>query len=223
MSLRVIMLGAPGAGKGTQAERLAEREGLPKISTGDILREAVTRGTPLGEAAKEVMESGHLVGDDIMIALVGERLGEADCGRGFVLDGFPRTVPQARALDGMVAGHGPLTVLHVKVPLEVLVRRLSTRMVCHDCGHNMAPELTPADPCDRCGGAFVQRADDNQEVVRERLKVYEEETEPLVEHYRALPTFFTVDGDQPADRVSEDIRQAIARSRAAAAGSVGRS
>lgn len=219
MSLNVIMLGAPGAGKGTQAERLADREGLPRISTGDILRDAVAHGTELGRAAREVMEAGRLVGDDVMIALVDQRLAQPDARGGFVLDGFPRTVPQARALDGLMARRGGLlTVLHVVVPTDELVRRLSSRRVCDRCGHNMAPELTPADACDRCGGAFVQRADDGEAVVRERLRVFEEQTRPLVEHYRGLPTFFAVDGNQPAEQVTAAIAAAVGRAATVAAG-----
>jgi adenylate kinase len=214
MSLNVIMLGAPGAGKGTQAERLAEREEVPKISTGDILRDAVTHGTALGRAARQVMEAGQLVGDDVMIALVEQRLAEPDARDGFVLDGFPRTVPQARALDALMNGRGALTVVHVVVPLDELVRRLSSRRVCDRCGHNMAPELAPADPCDRCGGAFVQRADDSEAVVRERLRVFERQTQPLVEHYRGLPTFSVVDGNRPAEQVTAAIRAAVERGRA---------
>jgi adenylate kinase len=205
------MLGAPGAGKGTQAERLAAREGLPRISTGDVLREAVLHGTPLGLAARDVIESGHFVGDDTMIALVRERVSRPDCARGFVLDGFPRTVTQARALDEAMAGRDEPTVLHLKVPVDELVRRLGRRMVCHDCGRNRAPEMGPAGACDRCGGAFVRRADDSPDVVRERLNVYEQEGEPVVGQYRGRPTFFDITGDRPASLVAEAIREAIER------------
>ena len=130
MALNVVMLGPPGAGKGTQAERLAKTRGVPKISTGDILREAVQAGTELGKAAKTTMEAGNLVGDDVMIGIVGERLAKRDARNGFVLDGFPRTVIQATALDAMVDGRGPLCVLDIVVPEDVLVRRLATRRIC---------------------------------------------------------------------------------------------
>lgn len=217
MPLNVIILGPPGAGKGTQAAPLAEREGVPTISTGDILREAVARQTPLGVAAREVMASGHLVGDDIMIALVRDRLAQPDCANGFVLDGFPRTIEQARALDAMMEGRGPLTVVYVDTPPEEVVRRIGARRVCDACGRNMPPELTPADPCPRCGGRFVQRADDPEQIVRERLRVYERDTAPLVAHYTATPTFFRVKGDQAAGDVARDIRAAVERSLAVAA------
>ena len=138
-----------------------------------------------------------------------------------MLDGFPRTVPQARALDAMMAGRGVLTVLHVVVPVDELVRRLSWRRVCDRCGHNMAPEAAPSDPCDRCGGQFVQRADDSEEVVRERLRVFEQQTQPLVAHYRARPTFVVVDGNQAAESVTAAIRSVVQRVAAAPVGRVG--
>src|SRR5262245_54018662 len=136
------MLGPPGAGKGTQAERLALRRRLPRISTGDILREAVQAGTPLGSVAQKAMDAGRLVSDDVMIAIGQERLNQADAAQGFVLDGFPRTVDQATALDGMVRGRGPLVVLDVVVPEDVLVKRLATRRICGSCGHNAAIDWT---------------------------------------------------------------------------------
>src|SRR5687767_4092355 len=144
------MLGPPGAGKGTQAERISKTRGLPKISTGDILREAVQDGTALGCAAKESMEAGRLVGDDVMIGIVQERLGRDDARQGFVLDGFPRTIVQAGALDRMVDGRGPLVVLDIVVPEDVLVRRLATRRICSKCGSNAAGEWPGA--CGKCGG-----------------------------------------------------------------------
>ena len=145
------MLGPPGAGKGTQAERISRTRQLPKISTGDILREAVHDRTPLGCAAKEEMEAGHLVSDDVMIGIVQERLERADAANGFVLDGFPRTIVQADALDRLVDGRGPLVVLDIVVPEEVLVRRLASRRICGECGSNAAVEWLTA--CAKCGGS----------------------------------------------------------------------
>ena len=206
-ALNVVMLGPPGAGKGTQAERLARVRGLPKISTGDILREAVQAGTKLGCVAKATMEAGNLVGDDVMIGIVQERLNEPDARAGFVLDGFPRTVHQANALDRMVESRGPLVVLDIAVPEDVLVRRLATRRICSKCGSNAAVEWTAA--CGRCGGALVARADDGVDIVRERLKVYQRQTKPLVDYYSARPSFRRIDGNQPPDVVTTAVDAAV--------------
>ena len=206
-SLNVVMLDPPGAGKGTQAERLARVRKLPKISTGDILREAVQAGTKVGLAAKATMEAGTLVSDDLIIAIVQERLGQADARTGWVLDGFPRTVVQASALDRLVEGRGGLVVLDIVVPEDVLVRRLATRRICSKCGLNAAVEWTSA--CGRCGGALVTRADDGVEIVRERLKVYQRQTKPLVDYYSARPTFRRIDGNQPPDVVTAAVDAAL--------------
>ena len=206
MALNLIMLGPPGAGKGTQAERFARTRGIPKISTGDILREAVAAGTPLGQRAKAVMDRGELVSDDIMIGIVQERLDRDDARSGFVLDGFPRTVPQAVALDGIMAARDPLIVIDIVVPERELVRRLGSRMVCADCGANGVPgEIV----CGRCGGKLVQRTDDNDAVVLERLRVYNSSTKPLVDFYRARPTFRSVNGAQTPEAVAADLAAAI--------------
>jgi adenylate kinase len=206
-ALNVIVLGPPGAGKGTQAERLARSKGIPKISTGDILREAVHNRTALGLAAKTVMEAGNLVGDDLMIGIVEERLERQDAQCGFVLDGFPRTVVQAMELDRIVNGRGPLLVLHMVVPEDVLVRRLATRRICDSCGSNAEPSWTTA--CGKCGGPLVTRVDDGVEIVRERLKVYMRQTEPLVDYYSPRPSFRSIDGDQGADVVTAAIEGAL--------------
>jgi adenylate kinase len=207
-ALNVIMLGPPGAGKGTQAERLARARGVPKISTGDILREAVHEGTELGLAAKATMDAGNLVSDDVMIGIVGERLQRADARAGFVLDGFPRTVQQASALDRMMEHRGPLVVLDIVVPEEVLVRRLATRRICGNCGANAEVDWTAA--CKRCGGELVARLDDSVDVVRERLKVYQRQTRPLVDYYSARPTFRQINGNSPPDAVTRRVDEALA-------------
>ena len=202
------MLGPPGAGKGTQAERISRTRQLPKISTGDILREAVHDHTSLGCAAKEEMEAGHLVSDDVMIGIVQERLERADARNGFVLDGFPRTIVQANALDRLVNGRGPLVVLDIVVPEEVLVRRLASRRICGECGSNAAVDWLVA--CGRCGGKLVARVDDGVEIVRERLGVYQRQTKPLVEYYSGRSTFRQIDGNLPPDLVTGAIDAALA-------------
>lgn len=222
MPLNVVMLGAPGAGKGTQAERLAERERVPQISTGDILREAVARQTDLGRAAQAVIDGGHFIDDRTMIGLAAERLRRADCAGGFVLDGFPRTVAQGLAADALMDGRGELAVVHLEVPEAELVRRLGSRLVCHACGRNMDPEQAATETCRRCGGAFGRRADDGEDVVRERMRVYARETAPLMAHYRHRPTFVAIDGHQPAARVAEAIRTALAALPVASAAGMGR-
>jgi adenylate kinase len=201
------MLGPPGAGKGTQAERLARTHGLPKISTGDILREAVQAGTELGLVARATMEAGILVGDDVMIGIVRERLDREDARPGFVLDGFPRTVVQAAALDRMMEGRGPLVVLDIVVPEDVLVRRLATRRICSKCGVNAAVEWTG--DCQKCGGSLIARVDDGVEIVRERLKIFLRQTKPLVDYYSSRPTFRSIDGNQPPDVVTARINAAL--------------
>jgi adenylate kinase len=212
MAINVIMLGAPGAGKGTQAERLSKARGIPKISTGDMLREAVKAGTEIGLRAKALMDRGELVSDEVMIGVVKERLEKPDTRNGFILDGFPRTVAQAIALDRLVESREPLTVLDIEVPEAELVRRLTTRLVCENCGSNaegvdLVQMVTTR--CVRCGGRLKQRSDDNETVVRERLKVYRRDTQPLVDYYRARPTFRTVDGAQSTDRVQADLALAL--------------
>jgi adenylate kinase len=219
MALNVIMLGPPGAGKGTQAERFAHGRGIPKISTGDILRRAVEDGTEIGVRVKATMDRGELVNDELMSGIVRERLEKADARSGFILDGFPRTVAQAEALDLMIGDRGSLLVIDIVVPETELVRRLAGRMICADCGANAGEAAEPGsgladahahpDRCRRCGGSLVQRADDTNGVVRERLKVYHCQTEPLVEYYRRRPTFRSVDGAQAPDSVAADLATAV--------------
>ncbi len=209
MAQNVVLIGPPGAGKGTQAERLAARLNVPRISTGDLLREAVTLGTPLGGLVRAVMARGELVGDGLMVDLVRERLERPDAAAGFVLDGFPRTVPQAEALERLVEGRGPLTVVEILVPEAELVRRLGARLVCGACGVN-APPGTGAGRCGRCGGALVQRADDGAEVVRERLRVFAGAARPLIEFYRSRGLHREVDGAPAPDEVFAALERAVA-------------
>jgi adenylate kinase len=220
--LNVIMLGPPGAGKGTQSGRLAQTYKVPKISTGDSLREEVGRGTPLGTLAKATMDAGHLVSDDVMVALVRDRLLRPDTERGFVLDGFPRTVPQAKALDGLMVerNRGGLLALQIIVPLEELFRRLYIRRICGQCGADVAPG-TPEDAvCPKCGGEIIHRTDDSEAVVRERLRVFEAQTEPLVAYYQTSSpssVFFRIDGNQPLDAVTAQICDAVEEAKKAKA------
>ena len=214
------MLGPPGAGKGTQAERFAREHGLPKVSTGDILREAVHSGSELGQAVHAVMERGELVGDDLIIGIVRERLTQPDAVAGFVLDGFPRTATQANALDEITASRGPVICVEIQVPDEELVRRVRGRRVCNDCGANAdAFEHTPdalSDLCqntERCrsnGPKWVARSDDSETVVRERLKIYWRDTRPMIDYYSARPTFRVIDGLQSPERVREALVGAVA-------------
>ena len=212
MSLNLVMLGPPGAGKGTQADRLARARGIPKISTGDMLREAVKAGTEIGLRAKAIMDRGELVNDEVIISVVRERLAKADAQRGFILDGFPRTVAQARALDTLMDGREPLIVVDIVVPEADLVDRLTSRLVCSNCGTNAegVPRSAMATtPCVKCGGPLKQRSDDREAVVLERLKVYRRDTQPLVDYYRSRPTFRVVNGAQAMERVFADLAEAV--------------
>jgi adenylate kinase len=214
MALNLVMLGAPGAGKGTQAERLAHARGIPRVSTGDILREAVHQGTDVGQRAKADMDRGELVSDELIIGIVRERLNQVDAANGFVLDGFPRNVAQAVALDDIMDGRSPLIVIDIAVPEPELVRRLAFRLVCEDCGITADPgEGHGPDAgtrrCHHCGGHLAQRSDDNEAVVRKRLKIYGHDTKPLIDYYRPRPTFRSIDGAQSADHVARDLAAAV--------------
>jgi adenylate kinase len=220
VALNLVMLGPPGAGKGTQAERFAREHGIPKVSTGDILREAVHSGSELGRAVQTVMERGELVGDDLIIGIVRERLSRPDALAGFVLDGFPRTAAQATALDEITASRGPVICVEIQVPDEELVRRVRGRRVCDDCGANAdAFEHKPdaiselcqnTERCRTTGPRWVARSDDSEGVVRERLKVYWRDTRPMIEYYSARPTFRVIDGKQSPEQVREALVGAVA-------------
>ena len=221
MALNLIMLGPPGAGKGTQAERFAKLKGIPKISTGDMLREAVRAGSEVGLRAKAIMERGELVSDEVMVKIVQDRLNRDDARAGFILDGFPRTVAQARALDSVMTGRSPLIVIDIVVPEAELIRRLGSRLICANCGSNADPSDSRAIEtmrCRKCGGPLKQRADDNEAVVRERLKVYHANTAPLVNYYRERPTFRAVDGAQKPERVADALVDAVDAAKSAVVG-----
>jgi adenylate kinase len=212
--MKLVMMGPPGAGKGTQAERFAREHGIPKISTGEILREAVTAGTAVGKAVKAVMEEGGLVGDDLIVDIVRERLARPDTQKGFVLDGFPRTVAQARALDELVgSSKDPLVIVEIQVPDDELVRRVRLRRICANCG-TAAMAFGDGDVvCRNCGGPLVQRSDDSEDVIRERLKVYWRETQPMIAYYRERPTYRMVNGAQPPEKVRDALAAAVASAR----------
>ena len=214
----MIMMGPPGAGKGTQAGRFARERGLVKISTGDILREAIREKNPTALAAQARMDRGELVDDTTIIAIVADRLGRPDAKPGFVLDGFPRTVAQAEALDELMARTdcGPLIVVDVAVPEQELVRRLGSRRICGACGTNA--DAVAATACAKCGGELIQRTDDDQGVVRERLRVYQTSTKPVLEYYRERPTFRVVNGAQSPERVAHELDTMIDDAAAAMSG-----
>lgn len=208
--MNLIFLGAPGAGKGTQAEVLSRAKGIPSISTGNIIRSALKSGTEMGMRAKVYTESGKLVPDEIVIGIIRERLAQPDCKNGFILDGFPRTIPQAEALDKM--GIVIDKVIDIEVTEETIYARLSGRRVCEKCGAtyhivNQKPKVEGV--CDLCGGTLIQRKDDQPETIRERLKVYHEQTEPLKAYYEKQGKLRVVHGSDVVSETNRDILQAI--------------
>jgi adenylate kinase len=211
--VKVIFIGPPGSGKGTQAKRLAGRFGIPHISTGDMLREAVTDGTELGEQAAPIMASGGLVPDDLMLGIVDDRLRKADAQRGFILDGFPRTLVQAEKLDGIVGnGSDSLRVLQLLVPDDAIVRRITLRRTCSQCGAIYHLENNPPASdavCDRCGAEVIARADDTEEAVRKRLEAFHRQTLPVATFYRTKSLLREVDGIGPVDEVFERIEKSL--------------
>ena len=212
--MKIILMGPPGAGKGTQAEKLVELYQIPHISTGDMFRKAQKDGTELGLKAKEYMEQGQLVQDEVTVGIVRERLAEADCKDGFLLDGFPRTVQQADALDGILKDLGMALdrVINIEVDKAFLVDRLTGRRVCRTCGAtfhvvNKAPKVEGV--CDKCGGELYQRNDDKIETVSNRLDVYAAQTAPLIEYYQSKGVMSSIDGSKSMEDVLADIRSAL--------------
>ena len=213
MSVRIAFLGPPGAGKGTQARDLAQEWGVLHLATGDMLREAVAAGSPLGGEAKDYMDRGALVPDDVIIRMMGERLGRADARRGFILDGFPRTIAQAEALGTLLKDLGLTldTVVYFDVSEPELLRRLTGRRVCRKCGHTYHLVSNPPKRpgvCDACGGELYQREDDSEATVRNRLDVYRRQTSPLLDYYRQRQMLTTVSGEGPVATIRDAIRTA---------------
>jgi adenylate kinase len=213
--MRLVFLGAPGVGKGTQAEKVAAQYGVAKISTGDLLREAVRAQTALGKDAKSYMDQGKLVPDSVVIGLVRDKLSDPSCARGFVLDGFPRTVPQAEELGNvLLEGNIRLDrVINFQVPREDVVKRLSGRRSCPKCQATFHVDFAPpkkSDRCDRCGEGLIQRSDDKRDAIETRLKVYEEQTAPLISYYDQKGILANLDGSGAVDNVSQNLTKVLA-------------
>jgi len=209
--MRIILLGPPGSGKGTQAALIQKKYGLPKISTGDLLRQAVQESTALGKKAEASMRKGGLVSDEVVVRMVADRISRPDCRKGYVLDGFPRNLHQAQKLDELENSLAEIT-LDIRLSQNVLVQRLSSRRICSGCGliYNLAVNMPDKiDVCDTCGGELVQRNDDQPDVIKERLKVYHEETEPLVEYYKNKCNYHRIDGEQDINKVFQDIQSLL--------------
>ena len=221
--MRLLIMGAPGAGKGTQAAFISEKYSIPQISTGDMFRAAVKGGTELGKAAKACMDAGKLVPDEITIGIVRERLGKSDCAKGFILDGFPRTVEQADALGKILSEMGQKLscVLNIHVPSEDLIERAIGRRICKSCGATYHVKFNPPKSlkaessklkaliCDKCGGELYQRADDTAETMQSRLSVYESSTRPLIDYYKKQKIYVEIDGRQPIAEVTAAIARAL--------------
>lgn len=211
---RVVLLGPPGAGKGTQAKLLQDKFGVCQISTGDILRKAVAEQTPLGKEASQYINRGALVPDSVIVDLVATRLQEKDCEKGFILDGFPRTIPQAESLDAILKqrGIGLNSVLSVQVPKDVIIERLAGRRTCRSCGALSHVTLSPskkAGICDRCGGELYQRDDDREETISHRLKVYDDQTVPLLDYYRGQGLLREIGGVGTVDEICARVIAAL--------------
>lgn len=210
----ILLMGPPGAGKGTQAEKLIRDYGIPQISTGDMFRAAVKSGTALGKEAKSYMDKGQLVPDSVTVGIVKERLSQEDVKSGWILDGFPRTTQQASSLDAILheLGISLTAVLSIKANKDDLVKRISGRIVCKSCGASFHKEFRAPKQegvCDNCGGELYQRADDNEATVAERLSVYESSTAPLIDYYKVSGKYYEIDGDQSMDKVYDDIKEAL--------------
>ena len=212
--MRLILLGPPGAGKGTQASAIVERYAIPHISTGDIFRENIKKGTELGKKAKEYMDKGLLVPDELVISIVEDRLQKEDCKEGFLLDGFPRTLDQGEALDKVLSQMGLKLdrVINLDVEKEVLIERAIGRRICKDCGEVYHIKFTPPKKegvCDKCNGKLYQRDDDTVETVERRIEVYHKQTEPLIDYYKEKGLILDIDGSKDKDSIFEEIAKAL--------------
>ncbi|NLM47837.1 MAG: adenylate kinase [Epulopiscium sp.] len=212
--MRLIMLGAPGAGKGTHALLLSKEYNIPQISTGDILRSHIKNETDLGKKAKKYMDKGLLVPDELVVEIVKKRIQEEDCKEGFILDGFPRTIPQAEALDKALEELAIALdkVVNIDVPDEVIIKRMAGRRVCSNCGasyHIENKKPLKENICDECGSELKQREDDKEETVRKRLQVYEEQTKPLIEYYEKRGILLTIEGDGSVEEIGNKIKSAL--------------
>ncbi len=213
--MNIILLGAPGAGKGTQAVALVKEKGLAHVASGDLFRDNLSRGTELGNTAKTYMDKGELVPDDVTVKMVLDRIARPDCASGFLLDGFPRTIPQAEALDKALTAEGKNVdkAVSVAVPNEELIKRLSGRWICRGCQapfHMVDAPPKEAGKCDHCGGELYQRDDDNETTVRNRLEVYSNQTAPLIDYYRGQGKLLEVNGNQPVGAVTKEMLAALA-------------
>ena len=213
--MNLILMGPPGAGKGTQSQRIEKSHGIVQLSTGDMLRAEVASGSDLGKEAKDVMESGGLVSDELIIAMISSRIDQDDCKKGFILDGIPRTTPQAEALDAMLTEKGLMIehVIEMKVDDEAMVKRITGRFTCAECGagyHDVFQKPKKEGVCDQCGGSeFTRRADDNAETVRARLQAYHEQTAPILSYYKEKGTVKSVEGMASIDEVTEQLNAVL--------------
>jgi len=212
--VNLLIMGPPGAGKGTQAERLVKEVDITHISTGDMFRAAIKEGTDMGKKAKEFMDQGALVPDEVVVGMVKERLSKPDCEKGFLLDGFPRTLEQAKSLDETLKDLNIKIdgVINIAVPRERLMARLTGRRICKDCGasfHVMFNKPKEEGKCDACGGELYQRSDDNEEAVGKRLDVYEQQTQPLIDYYTNQGLLLEINGDQDINKVLDDVLAAV--------------
>ena len=211
-SFVIILLGPPGSGKGTQAKRLSQDYHIPQISTGDLFREHMAAQTPIGQKAKEFIQTGQLVPDDVVLGMLFERIGQPDCAKGYLLDGFPRTIIQADQLAKHQSMKTKLFVLCLEVSDEKIVKRAAGRLVCRQCGSIYNRDISPPvheNVCDKCGGEVYRRVDDEPDVVRKRLKIYRTQTQPLIEYYDRLGLLTMFDGNQPPDVVHAELKRFI--------------
>jgi adenylate kinase len=213
--MHLILFGAPGVGKGTQAKNISKDFGVPQISTGDMLREAVRAQTELGQKAGAVMNRGELVSDDLMLDLIHDRISHPDCAKGLILDGFPRTIPQAQGLTTLMKSLSLslFTCIEIVVPSETIIKRLSARMTCGTCGTDYNPAINPAPQdmiCTKCSGKIIIRKDDNEETIKKRLKVYQVQTAQVKHYFEERGSFFSIDGDRTVEQVYASVKEILA-------------